>query len=259
MTRSVWTNDKIQYLKEHYPYDNYDSMCEYLQCTLRALKHISNELRLKRNRGYIINQTFFDTWSHDMAYILGFTITDGCIGDDDRLSFGVAEKDTCILDYISKNLAPGKLSSKYIQHHKKGGVYHTSYFKFTSKYIAKQLSKYYVVPRKTGLEKLPICPEEFKNDLLRGIFDGDGWAHISNKKTGQVTFTICSASESFLKSIQENLGFNFGYVRQVDMGPGSLDHFRWCVYKQKDVRLLADYMYSTNGFCLERKRKIFYE
>lgn len=36
-----------------------------------------------RKRKYTINEFYFSKWSHDMAYILGFIMADGCIQHPD--------------------------------------------------------------------------------------------------------------------------------------------------------------------------------
>lgn len=253
MKYKKWTEKDYQYLIENYSTMNNNILCKNLKCTKRALLHKTNKLRLKKKKNYIINQTFFDDWSSDMAYILGFIITDGCISDDNRLSFGVALKDKCILDYIGSKLVPGK-EIKISTEYRKGVGHLTARLKFTSQYIAKKLREFHIVPRKTGIEILPECPDKFKGDLLRGIFDGDGCINISNKKYRHLKYSICSASKSFLETIKQKLGLYLGYIRQKNETISS-----WYIYKQKDIKIIRDIMYKKdNIFCLERKKRIFY-
>ena len=246
-----WTNEDYEYLKQNYPYQDVSLIAKKFQCSERAVLHQVNNLRIKKHKTYKINHTFFDTWSSEMAYILGFIITDGCISDNNRLSFGVSIKDKYILDYISYKLTENKLVT--IHNEIMRNKHHLiARLKFTSKYMANKLKDFYVVPRKTGKEILPQCPDEFKGDLLRGIFDGDGCVHISNKTYKYLRVFICSASQSFLETIKVNLGMNMGHINKAT------NIYRWNINKKDDIIKIRNLMYINKGFCLERKKIKFY-
>lgn len=202
---------------------------------------------------YHPNDKFFDIWSSDMAYVLGFIITDGCISNG-RLSFGVQRKDSGVLDYISKLICP-EIPVRLTETKRKGKIHLDARWRVGNvPHMIGQLSKLGICARKTGKEILPDCPEQFKSHLLRGIFDGDGCIHIH--KNGQKKFSICSASFSFLQDCRINLGLELGKVHLREMN--SKDFYNWFIYKQEDIRKLSDFMYTDNIFCLERKRIKFY-
>ena len=206
-----------------------------------------------KNKNYKINEEFFNEWSNDMAYILGFTTTDGCITDDNRLSYGLNSKDRHVLDFISSKICPGR-DIKISEEKRKNTICSCARLRIGSKYLCCQLKKLGIVPRKTGKEALPEIPDKYKHDYLRGLFDGDGSIHITNKSNNQLTFQICSASKSFLEDIKFKIGGNTGYIKYKGK-----NCWTWIVYKQCDILNLYKYMYKTKSFYLLRKKTKFEE
>lgn len=256
MPKRRWTADETKYLTEHYPTDDFEEIAKALGRTVRAIEHRANSLRLKRAKDYVVNHHFFDMWSADMAYILGITITDGCISGG-RLSYGVSRKDGHLLDYIADHIVPGRKPAQYVDR-SNGKVYPTTRLKVGSAVMLESLRRLGVVERKTGIESVPDVPNEFKADLLRGIFDGDGCVYIANKRTGQLGLHIVSASRTFVEDVQLKLADGVGYIIPCP-NPPYRELYRWKVYKQSDIRAIASKMYYPGfSFCLERKRKRFH-
>lgn len=155
---------------------------------------------------YKYNEDFFKIWSHDMAYILGFIMADGCItGKFARLSIAIHPKDIEILEFINSKICPNlKIgdSKRYDKKYKKW--YFTKRINICNQEIVKDLQKLSVVPRKTGLEVIPEqCPKEFVMDFIRGFFDGDGC--ISQVCNHSSSITIGSASLKILEQIQKTM------------------------------------------------------
>jgi len=194
------------------------------------------------------NEDFFDNWSQDMAYVLGFTMADSCVYSNEyRFGYGINIKDRKILEYISKLLLNNINHIKDVIEYRKDTPCHISRLRICSKKIVNKLYSYNIFPRKTGLEKLPLIPDKYKADYLRGLFDGDGSIHYANKT--QQVFQIVSASQSFLLDVKKELGFNFGYIHNKSTC------WSWYVYKQKEIKKIKDFIYYLgHNFSLERKR-----
>lgn len=101
------------------------------------------------------------------AYILGFIAADGCVLDNNTLQITIKKDDIEILNFIKKEL----------QYEGSFAINREIYIslRVKSKKICQDLSKYFIVPRKTKILKFPtnINPIFYK-DYIRGYFDGDG-------------------------------------------------------------------------------------
>jgi hypothetical protein len=243
-----WSDDDVQWLRDNYANAATSVITErFPQRTWHAIKMAATTRGLTRDRGYAVNHSFFSEWSPDMAYILGNVITDGCISNG-RLMFGVARKDKELLEYISSKLVPGKpvRDCAYVV----AGKEHLGCsLSVSSKKIQEDLRRHGIIERKTGREMLPACPDEYKPDLLRGLFDGDGGFYATKAAKPYIVMTISSSSISFLESVKTNLGLGHGHIYRC-----AKNCFKWTVQRQRHVKLLADCMYYQGmPFFLKRK------
>ncbi len=198
---------------------------------------------------YRKNDTFFDTWSPDMAYILGFIVADGNVGSNNNiLSLTLSAKDVDVLEFIRSKLSPdtkiGRRSRDV-----NGKILNYVSFAIRSYKIIYSLETRGVVSRKTGKETIPDgIPEEFLGDFLRGLFDGDGCVGTDNGN--RLIFMLCSASKTFL----ENLRFRFDNYGSICKHRGI---WSWEIGAAQTIQL-REILYKNAGFYLKRKRdKIF--
>lgn len=160
-----------------------------------------------------INQHFFQSWSPQMAYVLGFIFADGAIEDVQRSSrtcyLSIVSKDTSILEQIR-----GAMNSNHNFYTRKprlltypGGKQYVSgeesVFRIGSKMVYNDLLKLGLTPRKSLSILFPTIPFEFFNFFLRGYFDGDGCLHLIKGKYPRLIFT--SGSNSFLEELTQKL------------------------------------------------------
>ena len=106
----IWTEEEEQYLKDNYYKGNLYAVAKKIKRTKKAITERAKHLKIYRDpetvrltcHKYTINEDFFKTWSDDMAYILGFIWSDGCMhgGDDYAISITQHKKDK----YILKNI-----------------------------------------------------------------------------------------------------------------------------------------------------------
>ena len=125
------------------------------------------------------NSNFFKNWSNNMAYILGFIVTDGCLVEHENgyNALNITNKNREILKDILTVMDSGhKISIKH-----RGGVPNLAYFQIQirDKVIYKDLLRIGITPRKSKTIKVPNVPHEFFGSFVRGCFDGDGSITIS--------------------------------------------------------------------------------
>ena len=201
-----------------------------------------------------VNKNFFKTWSHSMAYVLGFIFADGNIVQTKRntwfLSIQITDKN--ILLKIKQLLkAQHKISKrKLIKNNKQ--LYR---LQIGSKEICIDLMRLEVSPNKSKVMKFPIIPSVFFPSFLRGYFDGDGHVWVGKNKKVITGFT--SGSLGFLQKLKDALrgrGIKGGSIVSKARG--------FCLqYSMIDSLKLAEIMYNTdtqkNGLFLNRKKLIF--
>jgi intein-encoded DNA endonuclease-like protein len=127
---------------------------------------------------YSVNHNYFsnDWWSHNKAWILGFTQADGCVViTEDRLSYRLHIKDSKILEFIKKELEyTGIIGKVNIYDIRTNKYYNQAVLQISSKQIKEDLIKLGITPQKTGKEVFCNIPQEYIYSYIRGIFDGDG-------------------------------------------------------------------------------------
>lgn len=212
--------------------------------------------RRKIYRKNNVIDNYFQLWSSNMAYILGFITADGCIYNNSRgqdyISLAITDFD--IIKYIRDEISPGRTISI---RKKKKDSHKTQYIlRISSNQLCSDLAKYYVTPRKTGNEKLPEIPEKYFGDYLRGLFDGDGsivFRRREEKRCYTAKVSICSASHSFLLDINSKLN-NIGNI-YIDSSWYVLS-----IQSKNSISNIYDIMYSNkDSFRLTRKYNKFME
>ncbi len=211
---------------------------------------------------YPVDETFFDTWSDEMAYVLGFMFADGHIGDYEYfrgkyINFSNTEKS---LVYLIKNLLGSEHEIYERPIAQSGKILYR--LRIGSKYLFKRLLELGVTPRKSLTMKFPSVPKEFFGSFLLGYFDGDGCVHVqlSNKKMPKGLVVIFTgASRDFLEVLQSRLakyGTRSNALCKHGSTPGT---FQLRYYTRDSLRIyLCMYQpQQTAKLGLERKYAIF--
>lgn len=183
-------------------------------------------------KNYVVKEDYFEKWSHDMAYVLGFIVADGNIHDHGyAVQIDVSPKDIAVLEFIRDQITPDYV----IKTSGRG----TEVRWYPSSSVLKQsLMKHGVIPRKTGKERVPpSLPSKYFWDFVRGYFDGDGSVGVS--------VAITCNSKSFLDVLCQTT--NLGNVR-----PDRMNH-RWLLESKSDIATFFKNVYSTGSFYFHRK------
>src|SRR6185312_5355066 len=84
----------------------YEKLCSIIGLSDRAIRNVLNKHGVQLNpigrpRIHKVNEDFFKTWSHEMAWVLGLFITDGHVSKDVH-SVYLSQNDEALLTKVAK-------------------------------------------------------------------------------------------------------------------------------------------------------------
>lgn len=243
--KKPWSEYELSLLKQ-YPKLTKREICDQLDRSLESVRKKIHRLNvagdnINYQRKYDLNMGFFDVWSSDLSYILGYMMADACITKQ-GFQFSVNINDLPVMNFIKKCVSPN--SKIYYEKTRPVIQLHIN-----SALLPEKLKKYNLIPRKTFNEILPFIPDEYKRDYLRGLFDGDGcFCRSKPDSKAYSKLYICSASLSFLKQVQSKLTFNYGKIYKTQTC------YTLGIWRKKELGKILSFMYYKDCFCLYRKR-----
>lgn len=195
-----------------------------------------------------VSTAFFKSWSNEMAYVLGFIVTDGCVTDNQLV---IAQKERYILERIAKVVGTTAQVSEFKNN---GGKSVINRLCLSRKEIVHDLNKLGITKRKSLTVPFPDVPDEFMSHFFRGVIDGDGWVH----KKGYV-MSIASASLQFAERATETLiDHKFRARLVVEPRTDGATLYRPTVSGKDDIRRLGEWLYrDCSDLYLARKRERF--
>lgn len=163
---------------------------------------------------YSVNSEFFKSWDKKMAYLLGFIYADGSIYTSVRGNYlAITSTDKHIIYKIKKWLSSGHTISKTPSTWPNGKLRFG--IKIGNKDLYDSLIKLGLYPNKSKTIGMPVIPDKFLRDFVRGYFDGDGCVHLYRsggikQKTilRKLSVIFTSGSKKFLKNLLRNLRKN---------------------------------------------------
>lgn len=195
-----------------------------------------------------------------MAYVLGFFAADGSMHRNKRGAYfiEITSIDKEILEKIRNALQSNHALSMRPGKGNERTQYH---FQIGSKIMYADLLALGLTPRKSKTITLPLIPEKYFPDFVRGYFDGDGHVYtgtyrapdrINPKRVFLSGFT--SGSRVFLEQLWKQL-------KEIGIQGGTLYHgsraYQLC-FSAKDSTRLYNIMYQNRPeLCLARKRDKF--
>lgn len=258
-------NEK-QVIKMYKNGDTMKKISEFFGCSdgpiRRILRKEGFDTKLKKgcnSRICSLDETFFDQINtSEKAYILGWIVSDGYVNNY-KLSFCV--KDLEILKKIKKAMnSEHKISNSVVYDKRTKKHYQRYSLQIGSKKIVASLNKLGVYQNKSFTVDLPNVPEKFKRDLIRGIFDGDGYIGIKKCKKGHsLRFSLTVTDKIYVKL---NIIFNkLGIAPKKPTLVAEKNNnkiVKILIYKEEDLRKFFKYIYGNgNALKLERKYKIY--
>ena len=208
-----------------------------------------------------LDSNFFENWSQEMAYALGYFAADGCMLKNHR--------GACFIEFhsVDRDLLEGlksllKSSHKISTRKPKPNCQTLYRLQIGSKKLYNDLCGLGFIPAKSKVLDFPLVPAKYTSDFIRGYFDGDGHVSISKYKRkgriGKLSKTILcgftSGSEKFLIKLFQTLR------QHAQIKGGSLYHtnaYRLS-FSVKDSKKLYEFLYAkVDTLFLKRKKEIF--
>jgi hypothetical protein len=263
----LWSADELSKLQEladgERPVGGLSAMARKLGRTIDATKSKFTEQHGRYVGSNIRERThFFDVWSHDVAYALGYIWSDGCITHN-RISFGCVESDGYIPLGITK-----QIGLNYEQYIMPGGMKSVNgrmcdtqnqlCIRINNVWLVEQLKRDYgLCERKSFVNPdFPEVPPEFIGSFTRGVFDGDGTLTMCKKyksKEVQAAGVQIAGSYWFLDGLAFHLGTALDILipEVTESKTSSICKISW--YRRSDVSKIYHEFYDRGGLRLERK------
>lgn len=204
-----------------------------------------------RKQKYILDEEYFNIWTPQMSYWLGFIVADGSIHNS-TFSIDLAIKDKEHLQHFVEDIKSTDIIREYIHRNKqKDGTYKeykAVHFKTKNKNFIQSLRNKGIEEYKTYIDRNYIeqVPDEFKPYFIIGLFDGDGCV----EKSGTISI---SGNKVNILSVFNCIGFKENDLRIIDKGKYINCNVR---FKHDCFKFWEMYLkYSENIHCLNRKRQ----
>lgn len=194
---------------------------------------------------YKVNEDFFKTWSHEMSYIFGYFMADGCMGSINTISF--TSKDIDILEKVKKAMGSNYPIRKS---HKNKNVFVFSTYR---KKIYDSLSDLGGTRCKSLTIKFPHnIPDKYIYDFIRGYFDGDG--HVIISKEGGSPDVGFVGTYDFIKNISEILKEKYYINKRITKNNNYYYELRYFGERAQNVLNL---FYKNAKIYMDRKYKLY--
>ena len=234
----------VSYFNGQYTKSQIYSFCYRNKKIIKKLsKQEKSQIQSNNARKYHINQDYFKTWSHNMAYILGLWFADGCIYGDKMFDITLHKRDKYILKRIAQELQYEGQLYDYVDRQ-------AARLNFSCVIIYNDIKALGGTECKSNTIEFPNIPKEYLHDFIRGYFDGDGC--IMNLKNNRINSAFTCKSKKFLDKLLQIL------KEEAGVEGGSYDPS--CVslkFGKKDSIKIGNYIYKDNPelFLLRKKEK----
>src|SRR5260221_9432937 len=137
---------------------------------------------------YKVNEKFFDKWTSQMAYLLGFTYVDGNIYKT-SLGWDIQTRDRELLLKFKR-----ALNCDYPITNRKNSVR----LRISNQILVAGAIKRGLLPKKNLRDLLPDMPDIYLRYFVRGYLEGDGWVVVrKDRNEGNIGFV--SGNKEFLE------------------------------------------------------------
>ena len=253
----LWQPEEDEVLRLCFENDTKKNLLELLpKRSWLAIMARGERLGLKRERHKPrrpVDETYFKNWTVSMAYVLGFTLADGCIikgsyeGYSDSLKFGVQLSDVDVLNKIKKELKSEHAISR---------VKNAAHLCISSQKLVDDLKRLGITYKKSLNEQWPNIPLEHSRDFIRGIVDGDGSIHFDKK--GYPTMSLCGG-RVILENVRNHFIKTLGVFSKLDRRSYSKNcknYLYQITYRCNSAKKIVAYLYGDALIYLDRKFKL---
>ena len=241
------TDEKIiELYKSGLPYEKLSDM---IGLSDRAIRNVLNKHRVElkpigRPRIHQVNEDFFKTWSHEMAWVLGLFITDGHVNKKYHTVY-LSQKDETVLKKVANlmgadpNITPGSSTRT------------TPLLIINSKIIKQDFEQLGIKPNKSYSMPFPDVPVEYLPAFVRGVIDGDGWV----QDRGYV-MNVTTASELFANGLLAVFQkWNLRSEITIELTQAEKKIYRIWVKGKQELPKLAEIIYDKAGELFNDNKK----
>ena len=234
----------VQFFDNQYTKNQIYSFCYHKGLKIKKLSQSEiSKIQSNNARKYHINQDYFKSWSHNMAYVLGLWFADGCIYGGKMFDITLHNKDKYILKKVAEELSYEDQLYDYVDRQ-------AARINFSCVVIYNDIINLGGKENKSLDMDFPNIPKEYLSDFIRGFFDGDGC--VMRLKGGRINSTFTSGSKKFLDNLHQIL------KEEAGVEGGSYDPS--CVslkFGKKDSIKIGNYMYKNDPelFLLRKQQK----
>lgn len=232
---------------------SYEKICPIVGLTDRAIRNVMKKHGIERRstgrpRIHKVNEAFFQTWTAEMAWVLGLIITDGHVSKTNN-SVYLSQKDETLLQKVAFLMDAEPIIAEPI------GTRTIPMLIINSKMIKLNLEQLGVTSNKSYTVGFPDVPEPFLPAFIRGVIDGDGWVDRNGYRMNITTASIKFAEG--ITSVYEKWDLK-SKITTIDSTSEKLIYRVWIKGKSQLLRL-ADIIYanSESNF-VEHKRDRMY-
>lgn len=192
--------------------------------------------------------SIMDSWSNELAWLLGWALTDASIENKSRFVVAWQLKDLEPLQ-IFQRLFKTKKNIEFCK--RKQGDYYR--LRLCGKEIVDKFVSFGIIPNKSLIVNMPEMPTVFLSHFVRGVLEGDGsivWRRPSNDYKEDYlscTVSICSGSWQFINKLHTY----FEYGRLSDKKSSGV--YRLNFYSSNASKFLSYIYQDSEGIRLTRK------
>lgn len=238
---------------------SYAKIAEQLDVSSGYVASIIRKAGIARSRAgskgmYLVHDFFDSIDTEEKAYMLGLLVADGCIKNRAENEGGNLQHCICIELHkddsylLTKFLELVNCKNKLTKHKD------CMVLRFHSDHMANSLSKFGIVPRKTGHERIDWIyniPDDLQRHVIRGLFDGDGWIGTTIKKGAYMPNIGLTSSFECVNTVSDFLSKKLGINR---VNPVAHVGCYVITYDGKaSCAKIANYLYSGSNIYLDRK------
>lgn len=244
-----------EYFNQIYTTKTIYSFCKRNDYPLRRRSDEEISKQQSQNvRKWHINEDYFKTWSHNMAYTFGLWFANGCIYGGKMFDITLHKNDKYVLKRIADELKYEGPIIDYVDRQ-------AARLNFSCVVIYRDIVALGGSERKSLTCIFPDIPKEYLPDFIRGYFDGDGSVFDVDGK--RLNSEFCSGSPDFLYQLwdvlKQEAGIEGGSYHS-DKIYSNGDYCRELKFGKKDTLKLRDYMYQGNPeLFMKRKKDHFYK
>lgn len=206
-----------------------------------------------KHQKFTCDECFFDTWTEESAYVLGYVFTDGNVQCDPvssrwGLTITAAQRDLAHLERVRHLLG----ITKPLLYAESTRSYRMN---IASKVLAEKLVDRGVFPRKSLSMDFPAVPLPFLKHFIRGVVDGDGSVfYFDRPRSPYFSIRIYSGSRLFLIGAQAAIRTETSigsHPRRVHKNTYLLE------YTCGRAETLGRWLYEGAGIFLARKQQAY--